>query len=186
MEKFGDPGFEYHKLTAQILALLLLDLADREILPFDFEVYADTIHDEIERIEKYTNPIHYLDYSTLHTAANELSANAKKFHEWSQMWANTVYGAGGGFESRAMAIKRMSHNTRMGNFETNLLDVEGGLEGREQYKHVLMAPQRWDGYGTSFFPAVVDSIEDGNWDAAQQQIEKISRIVAYAAEKLIH
>ena len=187
MENFGDPGgLPYHQLTAKILALLILELADREVLPFDFEAYADAIHVEIESLEKFTNPQKYLDYSKLHSAAKELSAIAHEFHQWSQAWSNTVYGSGGGFESAAMAAKRISHNTRMANFETNLLDVEGGLLGREQYKHVLMAPQRWDGYATSYFPSIRDAVEDGDWVLAQLQIEKVAGRLSYASKKLIH
>ena len=186
MEKFGDPGFQYHKAIAQIWALLIMDLADREILPFDFKAYADAVHGYIDDLEKYTNTKHYLDFSPLHTAAQEMTDNAKQFHEWSQAWSNIVYGANNGFETNPLAIKRMSHNTRMANFETNLLDIDGGLPGREQFKHVIFAPQAWDGYGSSYFPGVRDAIDEGNWELAQQQIEKVAGIITYASRKLNH
>lgn len=186
MERFGDPGFKYHEAAARIMILLILELADREILPFDFQIYADAMHREVENLETYTNPSHYLDYSSLHSAAQELAKSAKEFHAWSQEWSNTVYGAGGAFESNVMAAKRISHNTRMANFETNLLDVDGGLPGREQYKHIFIGPQRWNGYGTSYFPGIRDAIEDNNWELAQEQIGKAAGIVSYAAKKLLH
>ena len=44
MDRFGDPGFEYHRTIAIIWALLIIDLADREVLPFDLEAYADAVH----------------------------------------------------------------------------------------------------------------------------------------------
>ena len=184
MDKFGDPGFQYHKLIAQVLALLIIDLADREILPFDFEAYAEAVHGYVDELESYTNSKHLLDFSPLKTAAQEMTANAKKFHEWSQAWSNIVYGTNNGFETNPLAVERIDHNTRMANFETDLLDINGGLPGREQFKHVIFAPQAWNGYGTSYFPSVKDAVDDGNWELAQQQIRKIAGIISDASKKL--
>ncbi len=60
----------------------------------------------------------------------------------------------------------------MANFETNLLDIGGGvsicfctraehptenlqLPGREQFVHVIFAPQAWSGYEAAYFPGIV-------------------------------
>lgn len=40
MDRFGDPGFKYHNVLAQVLALLILELAERPVLPFDMPAYA--------------------------------------------------------------------------------------------------------------------------------------------------
>jgi hypothetical protein len=40
-------------------------------------------------------------------------------------WDSVVLG-GGGFESAIVAAHRKSHNNRMANFETHLLDLEEG------------------------------------------------------------
>ncbi|KAL9127826.1 MAG: hypothetical protein Q9217_003366 [Psora testacea] len=186
MENFGDPGFQYHKTIAQIWALLILDLSDRDLLPFDLETYAEAVQGYVDELEQYTRGKHDLDFSALHSAADEMSANAKQFQEWSQAWSNIVYGSNNGFESNAMAIKRISHNTRMANFETNLLDIDGGLPGREQFKHVLFAPQAWNGYGSATFPGVRDAVDGKNWELAQGQIGKVAGILSYASRKLNH
>lgn len=128
MENFGDPGFHYHKAMAQIWALLILDLSSRELLPFDFEVYASELAGYVDNLGKYAQSKgKALNLAPLHHAVDEFTANAREFHQWNQAWSNLVYGEGGGFESNIMAIKRMSHNTRMADFETNLLDVDGGV-----------------------------------------------------------
>ena len=127
MENFGDPGFEYHKAMAQIWALLILDLSDRELLPFDFQVYANSVAGYVRELEMYiAGKGRVLDMSSLNEAVEVFIENAREFNEWDQAWSNLVFGAGQGFESNTMAIKRISHNTRMANFETNLLDLEGG------------------------------------------------------------
>jgi len=154
METFGDPpiedgqpDFQYHRCLAKIWALLIMDLANRELLPFDFIAYADAVQIYVTDLENYGKKrVGELDFKPLHDAAEEFLQNAKLFTEWGQVWAKLVYRDGGGFESNALAIKRISHNTRMANFETNLLDLEGGLPGREQYKHVLFGPDKWNSH----------------------------------------
>ncbi|KAL9098083.1 MAG: hypothetical protein Q9163_006187 [Psora crenata] len=186
MEKFGDANFQYHKTIAQIWALLILDLSDRDLLPFDFEVYADAVHGYVEEIVQYSQDKHELDFSALQHAADEMASQAKEFHEWSQSWSNMVYGSNEGFESNSLAIKRMSHNTRMADFETNLLDLDGGLPGREQFKHVIFAPQAWNGYGSATFPGIRDAVDGKDWELAQRQIEKVAGVLSYASKKLNH
>ena len=127
MEIFGDPGFDYHKAMAQIWALLIIDLSDRELLPFDFQEYANEVADYVRDLEMYVaGKGKLLDLTPLDNAVEVFIENAREFNEWGQAWSNLVFGAGQGFESNTMAIKRISHNTRMANFETNLLDIEGG------------------------------------------------------------
>ena len=129
MDKFGDPGFQYHKTMAQIWALLIIELADRELLTFDFEVYAKAVKRYVDDLEAYARSsgakAEGLDLTALHHAADEFLSNAIQFHEWDKAWEDAV--GSGGFESNVMAIKRISHNTRKANFETNLLDINGGV-----------------------------------------------------------
>lgn len=129
MEKFGDPGFRYHRTLAQLWALLALELADRELLPFDIDVYASAVNDYVKDLEGYAKAKgakeNGFDLAALHGAADELTKNAAEFDRWGKAWEKAV--GMGGFESNVMAIKRMSHNSRMGNFETHLLDVGGGV-----------------------------------------------------------
>lgn len=130
MEKYGDPTFQYHKTVAQIWALLILEMADTRMLPFDMNAYSRAVRRYVEDLERYVNAKDGvkkgLSLKLLYTAADEFQKNAQKFHEWDNTWGEIFYGQGG-FESNVMAIKRMSHNTRMANFETHLLDVDGGV-----------------------------------------------------------
>ena len=134
MSKFGDPNFQYHKLMGQVMALLILELADRPLLPFDLEAYAAAIKVYVDDLEKYVakkaasrkGGESGLDLKSLHDAADTFVRNARTFHDWDSEWDSIVYGMGG-FESRVMALERMAHNTKMANFETDLLDIGGGV-----------------------------------------------------------
>lgn len=57
------------------------------------------------------------------------------------------------------AVKLMKElkgiNKRLRRFEGGFLSRDGkGLEGREWYKHLGVAPGRWLGYGSSYFPSL--------------------------------
>lgn len=61
----------------------------------------------------------------LQEAVLQFQSDAKNFEAWEMEWERVVYGSGG-FESASMEAHRMSHNTRMADFETHLLDLEPG------------------------------------------------------------
>lgn len=130
MIHFGDPDFQYHKVMGQVWALLILELADRPLLPFDLEAYAAAVQDYVRDLGEYADtkkrPETSFDLAPLHKAANLFSVNAVIFHEWGREWTRHVYGMSE-MESNVLAITRMNHNTKMANFETDLLDLDGGV-----------------------------------------------------------
>lgn len=132
MRKYGDTDFQYHKALAQIWALLILEMADTRLLPFDLNAYARALRGYVDDLENYAQTKdakkHNFVLKPLYQAVAKFARNAHDFHEWDPMWAEVFY-AQKEVESNVMAIKRMSHNTRMANFETDLLDVDGGVGG---------------------------------------------------------
>ncbi|KZF19781.1 glutamate carboxypeptidase Tre2 [Xylona heveae TC161] len=188
MDKFGDPGFQYHKILAQVWALLILEIADTPVLPFDMFGYAVAVGKYIEDVQvyAYSNMGGGLNFAPLREAAEVMAKNTETFEAWEMAWVQEVYGSGG-FESNVIAIQRMSRNTRMAQFETDLLDLlpGGGLPGREQFKHVIFAPQAWSGYDEAFFPGIRDAVDARDWPLAQKQIQKAADLIRSASEKLI-
>ncbi|KAL8853723.1 MAG: hypothetical protein Q9198_010961 [Flavoplaca austrocitrina] len=59
------------------------------------------------------------------------------------------------------------------------------MPGREQFKHIIFAPQLWDTYGTAYFPGVRDAVEEGEWELAQRQADKAASILSKAAKLLV-
>lgn len=99
MDTVGDPGFVYHKAMAQLWALLILELADRELLPFDFKIYAEAVRGYVGDLENYAKakgPNEGLDLTSLHQAADDFTRNAAEFHARSRAWEDTV---GQGYET---------------------------------------------------------------------------------------
>lgn len=60
------------------------------------------------------------------------------------------------------------------------------LPGREQFVHVIFAPQAWSGYDEAYFPGIRDAIDAVDWNLAQEQVDKVARILSYASGKLNH
>jgi hypothetical protein len=132
MCEVGDPGFQYHKLLAQVWALLILEFSDRLVLPFDISSYSSsltqwTIDLENWAASKGINQDGNPPFSTepLREAVLQFANDARYFEKWEMDWDSVVLG-GGGFESGVLAAHRKSHNNRMANFETHLLDLEEG------------------------------------------------------------
>lgn len=126
MQQFGDPGFQYHKLLAQFWGLLLLDVSENPMLPFDMEAYARHVTRWVKELDHFAKKKGAkVDMQLMYNAAAELEANTAQFQSWNQVWHDSVWDSGG-YESNVMAIQRVNHNTRMASFDTNLLDLEEG------------------------------------------------------------
>lgn len=189
MEKFGDPDWNYHKAMGEVWALLILELADMPVLPFDMEAYSSSISRWIGDLENYAKDAAHqlgnLDVSPLRTASEILDREASTFSTFHQQWSGEVFGHGG-FEARQWSLKRIDHNNRASQFETHLLDLSegGGLVNRTQFKHVIFAPQKWSGYDEAFFPSIRDAIDVGDLRDAQFQVQKVADIIQNAALRL--
>lgn len=140
MAKFGDPDFQYHRMLGELWGLLLLELADSPILPFDLEAYSTEFRGYIDNLQEYavskgvplkTAPdtpqarTETVDLKPLYDASEVFKTNAANFQAWEQVWYSAVYGSGG-FESNIMGARRIDHNNRLAKFETNLLDLSQG------------------------------------------------------------
>lgn len=136
MSSQGDPSFSYHTYLSQILGLLVLEISDRLVLPFDIKAYSAALKTYAVDLENWVgangaNQAGNAPWSTdkLREAVLRFDVDAKEFDKWEMNWDSVVL-AGGGFEHKTMASHRQSHNTRMANFETHLLDLaEGGGVG---------------------------------------------------------
>jgi hypothetical protein len=203
MERFGDPGLQYHKVLAQIWVLLILELSQNRLLSFGMVDYANDLDKNLKKLAQdaadEARSADYrggVDFSSLRDAARALSASARVADEWESWWFGQVYGAGGAVETNALARARRAHNDMLAGVDTDLLDVEGpgrdegphGLPGREQYRHVVMGPRAWKPRagvsGESWFPLVRDAIDRGDWGGVQGAVDKTARIIKAAAEKL--
>lgn len=134
MSSFGDPGFQYHRALAQVWALLILELADAPIVPFDLQQYATAVRGYISTLEADATaagaPEKSFSVSKLREAGEFFAKQAKEFHAFEDYWTREVLGRGG-FESNAFAIRRIEYNERLVGFEKDLLDLPRQGDGFE-------------------------------------------------------
>jgi N-acetylated-alpha-linked acidic dipeptidase len=132
MAQYGDPGFVYHKLLAEVWVLLILELSQELIVPFDLNDYAKAMGGYITNLHDFAEKkgapwgaedgTGGFDMAPLYTAQQSLAEKAKYFHEWQSWWYSQVYGRGG-LETNSLSIQRIARNNILSNFDTQLLDL---------------------------------------------------------------
>lgn len=132
MMRVGDPGFIFHNMLAQVWALLILEFSDRLVMPFDMSAYSASLIKWSMDLENWVenkganqdgNPA--WDPNPLRQAVLQFATESKQFEKFELDWDAVVIGSNG-YESNILSAHRQSHNTRMANFETHLLDLEEG------------------------------------------------------------
>lgn len=132
MDTVGDPGFLHHGMMGELIGLLLLELADRPILPFDMAAYANALYKWIDELvdwseNKGANQAGHtpLDMNVLKEAALQVIDGVASFQDWEHVWQNSVLAANG-WEPIRLGSKRCEYNDFMSQFETGLLDIAQG------------------------------------------------------------
>ncbi|EMC92784.1 hypothetical protein BAUCODRAFT_114700 [Baudoinia panamericana UAMH 10762] len=210
METYGDPvTFSRHGALAQVLALLILEIADRPIVPFDLRVYANALQQWAETLEQDVVELYAAQtglqssgadgvkaetgftLQPLKDALSDMSQKASIFHQFEDVWTGQIMGTGG-LESTQLGFQRLEYNDRVAHFDTMLLDLEpsetcphGGVPGRCQYKHIVFGPRRWARHSFGSFPFIRDAVEDGRWTDAQSAVERAATVLNEAGKKLL-
>ncbi|KAH7630564.1 hypothetical protein B0T09DRAFT_382500 [Sordaria sp. MPI-SDFR-AT-0083] len=194
MEQVGDPDFVHHTMLGQVVAIILYELADRPVLPFDMPHYAEKIRDWTGEITRWVEDQAKAakkdavpkelktSLESLKKASDAVLEAVRWFVEWEHEWQASVVSTGG-WEPSGWGRRRCEFNTKMGSFESDLLDSEG-IPNRTQFKHVLFGPQLWSGYNEAYFPSIRDTVESGDWALANRTIAKVADIIKLAAVNL--
>jgi N-acetylated-alpha-linked acidic dipeptidase len=171
MKEFGDPGFKVHAAIGQYLSLLALRLADDEILPFDLPNYATELR------HYYKNLRTLIDDAKVEVDTRELEAAIDTF----ERRANEVKA----LETLAKArddkelIRVVNHKYR--DFQRGFVS-QGGLPGREFFRHVVTAPGLDTGYAAVTFPGVSEGVQYGNLTVAREWVGRTAKGILRAAE----
>ncbi|KAI1467510.1 Zn-dependent exopeptidase [Daldinia caldariorum] len=189
MDRVGDQGFIYHNLLSQVLGLLILELSDKPILPFDMGNYALALGRYLGDLWQWAEDKglnKHFNLEPIKNAIQEVEKAVFEFEKWETDWQQSVVSSNG-WEPVGLGQRRGDYNSRMANFETGLLDLElgGGIPNRTQFKHVIFGPQLWSGYDEAYFPAIRDAVNAEDWPLVQKIIDKTARIITDAAKALI-
>ncbi|KAJ1989821.1 Vacuolar protein sorting-associated protein 70 [Coemansia spiralis] len=202
MTAFIDPEMKLHRVVAQVWGLLAIRLADDAVVDFNVVSYARELKHyinelkkhislQLKKSEKYTTPssadsmeaIAVKNLRHLRAAQRQLLVNAHLL-EHDKRRLRSIYGEDCQMSSRhrrAICLKlRESINDRVSQLERHFIDPEG-IPGREWYKHVLVSPGRWMGYGFQLFPAIAEAAEDHDWKKLRQHEKHTAGLIHEAA-----
>jgi N-acetylated-alpha-linked acidic dipeptidase len=165
MNQFGDPGYRYHTLCAQVWGVLALRLANADVLPFDFAFYADNIRQFVAELRKNNRAASGLDFAGLDKSLGAFESAGKLLDREI-----------GRVSFRRQAVVDDGRLTRLLMMvERNWLSAEG-IPGRPWFKHILYAARYT--YAHLELPGLTEAIEKGDWKVAAGQIRILERALS--------
>ncbi|HEV2799374.1 MAG TPA: M28 family metallopeptidase [Pyrinomonadaceae bacterium] len=187
MEKFGDPGFNYHVAAAHIWGTLTLRLSNARALPFDYADYAAELGDFVNETHKTAarrKLADDYDNRALLEAVRELSDEAARVSARRNQLLEEIESRlrAGDREPRAMQILKRINDSLIA-AERALTD-ERGLLNRPWYRHQIYAPGLYTGYAAQPLPDLRQAIDDRNTTNAREAAARITAAIRRAAAVL--
>jgi len=166
--RFADPTFAYVQQQARFFGLEILHIADADVLPYDYRVYADAIHGALDRARIRSEARGMkLDWTSARASQQRFATVAQQ-----------AYGL-----QLAPMPDTAAFNRSLAQAEHALL-LPGGLPHRPWYRHSIYAPGEWTGYEAVEIPGVNDAIEAPDAARAQAQLEALAAALDRAATAL--
>jgi N-acetylated-alpha-linked acidic dipeptidase len=167
--KIGDPGFRYHVAMVQLWGIVALRLGEADLLPLDYEPYADRILEFAQEVgRRWKREADGL--GAVRIAASELKSAAVAFNTRS-----------------ADALARGDRDA-LNVMNRRLVDVEraflgaDGIPGRPWYRHLIFAPKFT--YAPEVLPGVAEAVHDRDESRADREARRLAEAIRRAAELL--
>jgi N-acetylated-alpha-linked acidic dipeptidase len=198
---FSDYDFVYGRALAQTAGLVVLRMADANIMPFEFKGLSRTVAQYIEEVKallesrrKEAQDIKQNLQDGVYAATNDprnpiiapplreippylnfapLDNAASALDQAAAHYAKTFAGA----QNKSLPPDRLlAINQQLALAESKLTN-EQGLPRRPWMKHLLYAPGWYTGYSAKTMPGVREAIEEGRYGEAETQIGLVARAV---------
>jgi N-acetylated-alpha-linked acidic dipeptidase len=167
--KNADPTFIYEQQQARVFGLEVLNMADTDILPYDYVTYAKEIGAYLDTAKRKANSsgLDSLDFSGAMSALQQFTAAATAVHQ-KQL--------GGDGDAKGL-------NTALRAVEADLLSPEG-LPNRPWFKHTIYAPGEYTGYAAVVIPGVNEAIDARDSARAKSQMTALTDAIKRATATL--
>ncbi|MBI3981680.1 MAG: M28 family peptidase, partial [Gemmatimonadetes bacterium] len=168
MTHFGDPGFRYMTAMAEIWGRMALRLANAEVYPFDFPLYARRIGEFLDELAAVAGVSQHLELTAAREAQRAWAAAAARLEERvaralaSDFAGRTAPGSG----NRLAAVNEILRRVEQ---EMLLAD---GIPARPWFKHAFYAPKFT--YAAMEFPGVREAVDQGDWTRAREQLGRLT------------
>lgn len=175
MTEYADRGFHLHTAMGQFVTLLTYHIADDALIPWDLPNAGSALRDIFVDLEEQLEekfPEYSVDLSPLDDAVATFEAAAERIAVIAE---NALT-----FNDTALLA---AVNSAYRDFSRGFAS-EGLLPGRFSYYNVVSAPGLESGYGADVFPAIQDSLDQGNLTQAEEWVERSANAVLRAAQIL--
>lgn len=171
MTHIGDPGFRYMTSMADVWGRMALRLANADVYPFDFQLYASRVGGFVEALAKEPGVERHVALGPVRAAQKRWLAAGTKL-EAAQRAALALPASA----ARAHALSAM--NEAMREVEQQFL-LPGGIPGRPWFRHALYAPKFT--YAAMSLPGVQEAADEQDWARANTQATALAARINAAA-----
>jgi N-acetylated-alpha-linked acidic dipeptidase len=165
----ADPTFVYEQEMACVFGLEVLNMADTDVLPYDYVTYGKEIAAYLDAAQKKAQGagMTALDFAPAKDAAQRFIAAAQQVRQRQQHI---------GDDSTASLS---TFNVQLRQVEEDFL-ADQGLPGRPWFKHTIYAPGEYTGYAAIVIPGVNEAIDAKDLGRAQQQMTVLTDAIDQA------
>jgi N-acetylated-alpha-linked acidic dipeptidase len=194
---FSDTDFSYGRALSQTAGTAVMRLADADLLPYNFNGLADTIHrylDELQKLWQAKQDEAIERNKEIEEGVFTAIADPKKVslppptlevppHLNFAPLQNASDALTRSAERYQKALEKVTANGELSVSEAELqtlnpklmqserkLTAPEGLPGRPWFQHLIYAPGQYTGYDVKTIPGVREAIEQKQWKEADQQI----------------
>jgi len=200
---FSDTSFVYGRALAQTVGTAVMRLADADLLPFDFNDFADTMQLYLGQLKKLAEDKRNeaierdreLDEGLFH-AINDprrptvappreevppylnfapLENAVDQLNRSARRYQEALQKAWASSQGVPPAMLA-DLNQKMMESERRLTD-DAGLPRRSWYKHMIYAPGVYTGYAPKTMPGVREAIEQKRWPEANTEIARVAKVL---------
>jgi N-acetylated-alpha-linked acidic dipeptidase len=208
---FSDKDFVYSRALAQAGSISVVRLANADLLPFQFEDFADDVKMYVKEVEKFaTQQRDQIQETNQKIAEGMYEATADPRYTWVTPKKeevpphlnfapldNAVESLERSSAEYQKALERVSANGGAALASASLKEVNEmlmqcehklttpeGLPGRFWYKHELYAPGVYTGYAAKAIPAVRENLEQKHWKAAEESAARVAKVLESEAQHI--
>jgi len=196
MTHFGDPGFRYMTAMAEVWGRMALRIANSDILPYDFSLYAERVGGFLDALAAEPGVSGQLDLSQARSAQQAWAAAARRLDgriraslsstssSAAAGGAASAAGAGSGTPAAGASSGTDPYaalNGALVQVERRLLD-SAGIPNRPWFRHLLYAPK--ETYDAMSLPGVQEAVDAKDWARAREQLGVLTTHLQAVADAL--
>jgi N-acetylated-alpha-linked acidic dipeptidase len=206
--QFSDGDFVYGRALAQTTGLLLLRVADADLLPLDFDALAETVSGYVKEVrdlakdrrEQAEESNRSLDEGGPYAVSDPREPFIEPVREAPvphfdfsplENASDALTRAAREFAAAAAARSEPARDPgRLASVNAILRNVERaltrpeGLPRRPWYKHYVYAPGFYTGYDVKTLPTVREAIEEKEWRNVNREIAKTAEVIDACAARI--